>query len=77
MKLFALTMAVLATNVAAFARMDALTGPLAAHAHAHAQWGKRQINAAAPQGAGALPLVPPLFDAKTQYVSNKGAHAVR
>lgn len=31
----------------------------------------------APQGVGALPLLPPPFDAAAQYVSNKGAHKVR
>ncbi|KAI9725488.1 MAG: hypothetical protein M1828_003159 [Chrysothrix sp. TS-e1954] len=31
--------------------------------------------ALAPQGVGALPLVPPPFDASRQYVSNTGAHA--
>lgn len=36
---------------------------------------KRQSSASAPQGAGALPLAPPPFDAKSQYISNKGAHA--
>lgn len=29
-----------------------------------------------PQGGAPLPLVPPPFDAKSQYVSNKGAYAV-
>lgn len=31
---------------------------------------------ASPQGAGALPLVPPPFDAAKQYVSNKGQYKV-
>ena len=39
--------------------------------------GKRQILGAPPQGAGALPLLPPLFDASAQYVSTTGEHAVR
>lgn len=37
--------------------------------------GKRQI-LGGPQGAGALPLVPPVFDAEAQYVSTTGDHAV-
>ncbi|KAL9090602.1 MAG: hypothetical protein Q9159_001849 [Coniocarpon cinnabarinum] len=36
--------------------------------------GKRQI-LGGPQGAGALPLLPPPFDAEAQYVSNQGEHA--
>lgn len=35
---------------------------------------KRQ--AAPPQGLGGTPLVPPPFNAKAQYVSNKGPYAV-
>lgn len=69
----ALSVALLATNVSAFPAMamDALTEPLKARA---LEMKPRAINAASPQGAGALPLVPPPFDAKAQYVSNKGAH---
>ena len=37
--------------------------------------GKRQL-LASPQGIGALPLVPPPFDAQAQYVSTTGEHAV-
>ncbi|KAF2716436.1 hypothetical protein K431DRAFT_307771 [Polychaeton citri CBS 116435] len=36
---------------------------------------KRQSSATPPQGAGASPLTPPPFDAASQYISNKGAHA--
>ena len=74
MKTFTLLTAFLAGNVAAFPKnMDMLTGPLAAEALKL----KRQISSTAPQGAGALPLTPPPFDAKSQYVSNTGAHKVR
>ena len=63
--------------------MDAITGPL--QADAQAKWleardmlensiAERQA-IASPQGAGALPLTPPPFDAAAQYVSNQGAHA--
>lgn len=38
--------------------------------------GKRQV-LSGPQGAGALPLVPPPFDAASQHVSTTGTHAVR
>ena len=34
----------------------------------------RQINAAAPQGVGALPLVPPPFNAAQQLVKNTGEY---
>lgn len=74
MKGYTLLAAALAGNAVAFPHMDFLTGPIAAHAHTHAK-AKRQIDASAPQGAGALPLTPPPFDAQSQYVSNKGAHA--
>ena len=37
--------------------------------------GKRQ--AAPPQGAGALPLTPPPFDAKAQLVSTTGKYQVK
>ena len=70
MKFLTLVTAFAASNVAAFPHMDLLTGPLAANA-----LNKRQSNP--PQGAGAMPLTPPPFDAKSQYVSNKGAHKVR
>ena len=45
------------------------------HTQHEVNLGKRQV-LAGPQGAGALPLVPPPFDAKSQYVSNQGANAV-
>ena len=66
----------MASYAAAFPNMDKMTAPLAARAYAKAQAAKRQIDATAPQGAGALPLVPPPFNAKAQYVSNKGTHKV-
>lgn len=66
----ALTLAALASRVTAFPAMamDALTEPLQADLLT-----KRQT-AAAPQGVGALPLVPPPFDPELQYVSNKGKY---
>lgn len=58
-----------ASNVVAFPHMmDKLLDPLARDALV------KRI--ASPQGAGALPLVPPPFDAKAQYVSNQGDHKV-
>ncbi|KAF7192099.1 Dothistromin biosynthesis peroxidase dotB [Pseudocercospora fuligena] len=62
--------------------MDMITGGL--QADAQAKWleardmlensiAERQA-IASPQGAGALPLTPPPFDAKAQYVSNQGDH---
>lgn len=66
----AATLAATASNVVAFPHMmDKLTGISMKDALA-----KR---ATAPQGTGALPLVPPPFDAKAQYVSNQGDHAFR
>ncbi|RMY15180.1 hypothetical protein D0868_01033 [Hortaea werneckii] len=74
----AISVAFLASNVHAFPTMamDALTEPLKADAfnvkrtaEIHARQG-----AAPPQGAGALPAVPPPFDAKAQYVSNQGKY---
>lgn len=74
MKTFTIVTALLAGNVIAFPKnMDMLTGPLAAEALR----AKRAISATAPQGAGALPLTPPPFDAKSQYISTTGAHKVR
>jgi len=72
MKVTALNVGLLASGAAAFpAMMDALTAPLTAEGANL----RRAINPAAPQGVGALPLAPPPFDAKAQYVSNQGAHA--
>lgn len=74
----AISAAFLASNVHAFPTMamDALTEPLKAEAfnvkrttEIHARQG-----AAPPQGAGALPLIPPPFDAKAQHVSNQGKY---
>ena len=60
-------------NVAAYpGKMDKLMGPIYAENFKHKE--KRQIDASAPQGAGALPITPPPFDAAAQYVSNQGAH---
>ena len=72
MKTSTVLTAFLAGNAAAFPTMDALTGPLAAEA----QRMKRQIDASAPQGAGALPLVKPAFDATTQHISTSGTNKV-
>lgn len=67
------TVALLALGAAAFpSMMDKLLSPVALEALKE----KRQINAAAPQGAGFLPLTPPPFDAKSQYISNQGQYAV-
>lgn len=70
-------LAFLAGQVAAFPRfaMDALTAPLAADV-AYKRVMARQ-STTAPQGAGALPLTPPPFDASEQLISVSGAHAVR
>jgi hypothetical protein len=72
MKTTSIFAAFLAGNAAAFPTMDMFTGPLAAEA----QRMKRQIDASAPQGAGALPLVAPAFDAKTQHISTTGKYKV-
>ncbi|KAK3117722.1 hypothetical protein LTR53_000651 [Teratosphaeriaceae sp. CCFEE 6253] len=53
--------------------MDRLTEPIAADV-AYKQLLERQ-STTAPQGAGALPLVPPPFDAKSQLINVTGAHA--
>lgn len=61
-------------NVSAYpGQMDSLMGPI--YAEAYKQNFKRQIDATAPQGTGALPATPPPFDAAAQYVSNQGIHA--
>jgi len=36
----------------------------------------KRAAAAAPQGAGALPLAPPPFDAALQHIATDGAHKV-
>lgn len=74
MKSFAVLSSVLAGASAFPQMMDALTAPLAARALGDAATLERR--ASPPQGAGALPLVPPPFDAKSQYVSNQGTHKV-
>ena len=73
MKFSTAVAAFMASNAAAFPHyMDALTAPISANAHAKLP--RRAIDPSAPQGAGALPLTPPPFDADAQYVSNKGKH---
>ncbi|KAI9658792.1 MAG: hypothetical protein M1821_002352 [Bathelium mastoideum] len=68
------TVTLFAANAGAFpGKMDQLMGPV--YAEAYKQKFKRQIDATAPQGTGALPLTPPPFDAAAQYISNQGAHA--
>lgn len=61
----------LAAQVAAFPHlaMDSMTEPLR-----EAALSRRQIES--PQGAGALPLVPPPFDAESQQIDVSGTHAV-
>ncbi|KAK5164366.1 uncharacterized protein LTR77_010062 [Saxophila tyrrhenica] len=73
MKTTALITAFLAGNVAAFPNMDKMTAPLAARAYEEAQQLKKRA-VDPPQGAGAMPLVPPPFDAKAQRISTTGAH---
>lgn len=65
-QIFAATLAAFGAPVAAFPHLlqEALERELLV---------KRQT--VAPQGAGALPLVPPPFNATAQYVSNTGSHA--
>lgn len=64
----------LTASVSAFpAMMFDANSPVVKAAQANAA--KRAINAAAPQGVGALPLVPPPFNAALQYVSNQGQYA--
>ena len=71
----AAVVAALTSNVAAFPHMmDKLTGPLTARTlEAIGHLEKRIAN---PQGTGALPLVPPPFDANLQRVSTSGQYAV-
>lgn len=76
MKTISLLAALLAGNAIAFPHMDLLTGPLAANAHKKSIAAKRQ-STTAPQGAGALPAVPPPFDAAAQHVSTTGQYKVR
>lgn len=62
---------------AAVPNMDDLLGSLSADAlkDIHTRGiESRQINAAAPQGVGALPLVPPPFNAAQQLVKNTGTY---
>ncbi|CAK4007144.1 aromatic peroxygenase-like [Lecanosticta acicola] len=74
---FLATTALLASNVAAFPYMiDKLVAPLADNArfqkYKREQAEERAVHGT---GVGALPLVPPPFDAATQYVSNQGQYA--
>lgn len=88
---FLAVVGLLASGVAAFPfHMDELVAPLVRNAEFQ-KYKEKMIKArdagvspyeldarqaAAPQGAGALPLTPPPFNASQQYVSNQGAHAV-
>ena len=79
MKSFALSAinaALFASNVVAFPHMamDSLTAPLAADV-AYRKLLERQ-SGSPPQGLGALPLVPPPFNAASQRINTTGAHAV-
>lgn len=66
------TAALLVGGAAAFpSNMDSLLEPAMREAVAEK---KRQL-VGGPQGDGALPLVPPPFDAERQFVSNQGEHA--
>jgi hypothetical protein len=71
MKFNVLSSALLATGAAAFPNMDDMTAPLREMAMLEA----RQ-NRLAPQGVGALPLVPPPFNAAAQRVSTTGNNRV-
>lgn len=69
MKSHAFTVGLLASTAAAFSHLISKLGapqPIAA----------RQINLAAPQGEGALPSVPPPFDAALQRISDSGEHKI-
>lgn len=61
---------------AAVPNMDDLLSPLTADAFKefHARGIDARQNRAAPQGVGALPLVPPPFNADQQRVPNTGAN---
>lgn len=61
---------------AAVPNMDDLLSPLTANAFKdfHARSIDERQNRAAPQGAGALPLVPPPFNAQQQLVPNTGVN---
>lgn len=69
MKSGSLTAGLLASSVAAFPHLFDKLG--ASHPVE-----LRQINPSSPQGTGALPLVPPPFDAAAQRVSVSGANRV-
>lgn len=70
--LTATTVALLAGNAAAFPQyIDKLLDEATLE---QVDVRKRAIGDS-PQGFGALPAVPPPFNAKEQYVSNKGVHA--
>ncbi|GIZ39139.1 hypothetical protein CKM354_000253000 [Cercospora kikuchii] len=75
---FALLSSLLAGTAmsAAVPNMDDLLSPLTANAFKdfHARGIDARQNRAAPQGAGALPLVPPPFNAQQQLVPNTGAN---
>lgn len=68
MKINALNAVMLAGSAVAFPTMQAL--------EALAKLNARQIDPAAPQGAGALPSTPPPFDAAAQHVDISGVHQV-
>lgn len=75
MKSFSPVAACLIGCAAAFPHIDRLTASFAAGDLESASLRARAI-ASPPQGAGALPLVPPPFDAASQYVSTTGQYAV-
>ena len=65
--------ALLASTVASFPHMKVDYSPFEANPH-----DKRQLlGIGSPQGTGALPLVPPPFDAKSQRVETTGEHEYR
>lgn len=75
MKSIAIAGLLATTAVAWPTNLDKLTGRSMDDVAALLQNDILKRAAAPPQGAGALPAAPPPFDAKAQYVSNKGAHA--
>lgn len=68
MKFNAFNVAMLASSAVAFPTMDAF--------EKLAKLNARQIDAASPQGSGALPSNPPAFDAAAQLVDVSGEYAV-
>ncbi|WPH01539.1 Hypothetical protein R9X50_00438500 [Acrodontium crateriforme] len=77
MKTFALSAALLASQVAAFPKMDmrAMEALMTPETMKLAREIHQRRDVAPPQGAGAMPLVPPPFDAASQYVSTSGQYA--